>query len=129
LQNKSKEVTEVNQAIHNDFCFCEPKKLKFSTKNLNHVGVGVNSKYYYIQVEAEEKDVQKSCSYLTEQMSWIFYKSDHHILDIRGSVHHSIIHIANPTRYNSVSKFISYLYEAQHVLGDTPPIIRSLKLH
>jgi len=25
--------------------------------------------------------------------------------------------------------FISYLYEAQHVLGDTPPIIRSLKLH
>jgi len=25
--------------------------------------------------------------------------------------------------------FISYLYEAQHVLGDTPPIIRTLKLH
>jgi hypothetical protein len=24
---------------------------------------------------------------------------------------------------------ISYLYEAQHVLGDTPPIIKSLKLH
>jgi hypothetical protein len=24
---------------------------------------------------------------------------------------------------------ILYLYEAQHVLGDTPPIIRSLKLH
>jgi len=24
---------------------------------------------------------------------------------------------------------ISYLYEAQHVPGDTPPIIRSLKLH
>jgi hypothetical protein len=24
---------------------------------------------------------------------------------------------------------ISYLYEAQHVAGDTPPIIRSLKLH
>jgi hypothetical protein len=23
---------------------------------------------------------------------------------------------------------IPYLYEAQHVLGDTPPIIRSLKL-
>jgi hypothetical protein len=36
----------------------------------------------------------------------------------------------NPTRCNSVSKFIiPYLYEAQHVLGDTPPIIRSLKLH
>jgi len=25
--------------------------------------------------------------------------------------------------------FISYLHEAQRVLGDTPPIIRSLKLH
>jgi hypothetical protein len=25
--------------------------------------------------------------------------------------------------------FISYLYEAQHVSDDTPPIIRSLKLH
>jgi len=36
----------------------------------------------------------------------------------------------NPTRYNSISNFIVlYLYEAQHVLGDTPPIIRSLKLH
>ena len=36
----------------------------------------------------------------------------------------------NPTRYNRLSKFIiPYLYEAQHVSGDTPPIIRSLKLH
>jgi hypothetical protein len=36
----------------------------------------------------------------------------------------------NPTRCNRVSKFIiPYLYEAQHVSGDTPPIIRSLKLH
>ena len=26
-------------------------------------------------------------------------------LDVRGSVHHSIIHIKNPTRCNSVSKF------------------------
>jgi len=28
-----------------------------------------------------------------------------------------------------VSNFISYLYAAQHVSGDTPPNIRSLKLH
>jgi len=36
----------------------------------------------------------------------------------------------NPTRCNNVSKFIiPYLYEAQHVSGDTLPIIRSLKLH
>jgi len=25
--------------------------------------------------------------------------------------------------------FILYLYKAQHVSGDTPPIIRSLKVH
>ena len=36
----------------------------------------------------------------------------------------------NPTRCNNVSNFIiPYLYEAQHVSGDTPPIIRSLKMH
>jgi hypothetical protein len=36
----------------------------------------------------------------------------------------------NPTRYNILSTFIiPYLYEAQHVSGDTPPIIRSLKLY
>jgi hypothetical protein len=33
------------------------------------------------------------------------------LLDVRGSVHHSIIHIENPTRCNSVSKFFSYKYE------------------
>jgi hypothetical protein len=36
----------------------------------------------------------------------------------------------NPTNCNSVSKFIiPYLYETQHVSGNTPPIIRSLKLY
>ena len=36
----------------------------------------------------------------------------------------------DPTRCNNVSNFIiPYLYEAQHVLGDTPPITRNLKLH
>jgi len=33
----------------------------------------------------------------------------------------------NPTRYQNF--IIPYLHEAQHVSGDTPPIIRSLKLH
>jgi len=51
--------------------------------------------------------------------------------DACGSVHHGTICTAkSPTRCNSVSKFIiPYLYEAQYVSGDTPPIIRSLKLH
>jgi len=36
----------------------------------------------------------------------------------------------NPTICNNVSNFIiPYLYETQHVSGDTPSIIRSLKLH
>jgi hypothetical protein len=36
----------------------------------------------------------------------------------------------NPTRCRNVSNFIiPCLYEAQHVSGDTPPIIRSIKLH
>jgi hypothetical protein len=45
-------------------------------------------------------------------------------------VHHSTIHKENPTRCNNVSNFIiPYVYEAQHVSGDTLPIIRSLNLH
>jgi hypothetical protein len=36
-------------------------------------------------------------------------------LHVCGLVHHSIIHIENPTRCNIVSKLIiPYLYEAQH---------------
>jgi hypothetical protein len=52
-------------------------------------------------------------------------------LDVCGYVHHSIIHKEkfqqDATMYQNF--IIPYLYEAQHVLGDTPPIIRSLKLH
>jgi hypothetical protein len=50
-------------------------------------------------------------------------------LDVREFVHHSTTHTAkNPTRCNNVSEFINpYLYDAQHVSGDTPPIIWSLK--
>jgi hypothetical protein len=51
-------------------------------------------------------------------------------LDICGSVHHSTIHgkkiQQDATMYQN---FSPYLYEAQHVSGDTPPTIRSLKLH
>ena len=50
--------------------------------------------------------------------------------DVRESVHHSTIHKKfqqDATMYQNF--IIPYLYEAQHVSGDTPPIIRSLKLH
>jgi hypothetical protein len=50
-------------------------------------------------------------------------------LRVRVSVHHSITHTENPTEATVYQNFISYLYEAQHVSGDTPSIIRSLKLH
>ena len=54
------------------------------------------------------------------------------LLDVRGSVHHSTIFtVKNPTRCNSVIKILLFLIlnEAQHILGDIQPIIRSLKLH
>jgi hypothetical protein len=53
-------------------------------------------------------------------------------LDVRGSVHHAtILTLKNPTRCNSVIKILLFLIlnEAQHVSGDTPSNIRSLKLH
>jgi len=54
------------------------------------------------------------------------------ILDVLGSVHHvTILVVKTPKRCNCVSKFYYSLIlnEAQHVSDDTPPIIRSLKLH
>jgi len=52
-------------------------------------------------------------------------------LDVRGSVHHSTIHKEKSNKMQQCINIfiIPYLYEAQHVLGDSPPIIRSLKLH
>ena len=52
------------------------------------------------------------------------------LLDIRGSVHHSTIHKEKSNKMQVYQNFIiPYLYEAQHVSDDTPPIIGSLKLH
>jgi len=50
---------------------------------------------------------------------------------VRGSVHHSKIHKEKCNKMQQCIKIfiIPYLYKAQHVSGDTPPIIRSLKLH
>jgi hypothetical protein len=51
--------------------------------------------------------------------------------DVRGSVRHSTIRKEKSNKMQQYIKnfIIPYLYEAQHVLGNTLPIIRSLKLH
>ena len=63
---------------------------------------------------------------LTSQYYYCCYK-----LDVCGSVYHSTIHKEKSNKMQQCIKIfiIPYLYEAQHVSGDTPPIIRSLKLH
>jgi len=53
-------------------------------------------------------------------------------LDVRGSVPRSTIHEKKKIQQDArlyQNGIIPYLYEAQHVSGDTPLIIRSLKLH
>jgi len=52
-------------------------------------------------------------------------------LDVHGSVHHSTIHTEKSNKMQQCIKILLFLIlnEAQHVLCDTPPIIRSLKLH
>jgi hypothetical protein len=50
--------------------------------------------------------------------------------DVRGSMHHSRVHKEIQQDTTMYQHFIiPYLYEAQHVSGDKPPIIRSLKLY
>jgi len=45
-------------------------------------------------------------------------------------MHHSKIHTEKSNKMQQFTNFIiPYLYEAQYVSGDTPPIIRNLKLH
>ena len=50
--------------------------------------------------------------------------------DVRGSVHQNTNHKEKSNKMQQCIKIfiIPYLYEAQHVSDDTPPIIRSLKL-
>jgi len=52
-------------------------------------------------------------------------------LDVRGSVHHSTIRKEKSNKIQQCINIfiIPYLYEARHVSGDTPSIIRSLKPH
>ena len=59
-----------------------------------------------------------------------FMEDDFKELDVCGSVHHSTIHKEKSNKMHQCIKIfiIPYLYEAQHVSGDTPPIIRSLNM-
>jgi len=53
-------------------------------------------------------------------------------LDVRGSVHHSRVLTEKSNKMQQCITFsllFLILNEAQHVSDDTPPIIRSLKLH
>jgi hypothetical protein len=49
--------------------------------------------------------------------------------DVRGYVNQNNSQRKSNKMQQSIKIFVSYLYETQHVSGDTPPIIRSLKLH
>jgi hypothetical protein len=53
-----------------------------------------------------------------------------HRYDVCGSVHRSAILTEKPNKMQQHIKILLFLIiNAQHVLGDTPSIIRSLKLH
>jgi hypothetical protein len=70
--------------------------------------------------------------FLLPHMCYMFHPPRPQIdLHVRGSVHHSTIHKEKSNKMQQCIKIfiIPYLYEAQHVSGDTRPIIRSLKLH
>ena len=51
--------------------------------------------------------------------------------NVCGYVHHSTIRKEKSNKMQQCTKIfiIPYLYEAQNVSGDKPPIIRSLKMH
>jgi len=51
--------------------------------------------------------------------------------DVCGSLRYSTIRKKKPDKMQQCIKIfiIPHLYEAQHVSGDIPPIIRNLKLH
>jgi hypothetical protein len=51
------------------------------------------------------------------------------IKTIKNPTHKYITYIKIQQDATVYQNFISNLYETQHVSGDTPPIIRSLKLH
>ena len=78
-----------------------------------------NKKYYKIHNDLTEIILkQKRKKDITS-----FFK-----LDVCGSVHHSIIHIENPTRCHSLFKFSFHIYMKINMFsGHTPPTIRSHK--
>jgi len=66
--------------------------------------------YWYSYLDVKEKTLSASAGPWLRY--WLFRPTtSSSILDVLGSVHHSIIHIENPTRCNCVSKFyFIYIY-------------------
>jgi hypothetical protein len=67
----------------------------------------------------------------TVLVSNIHVKTTFRKFDVRGSVQNTTVQKEKCNKMQQCIKnlIISYLYESQHVSGETPPIIRSLKLH
>jgi len=120
-------------------CACENKKNEQHHPHSRHIlcenSVIISTRIINdVQTSQTFKLKFKCCLNDTSNHSLNFKSSFFHfVLDTiqRGIPNNYGVFIQrNPTRYNSVSKFIiPYLYKAQHVSGDAPPIIRSLKLH
>jgi hypothetical protein len=87
----------------------------------------------YKNVFLQPEHVLSSMNYCCLTWFQLFVAHDEMFLkhDVHGSMHHSTIYKEKSNKIQQcIKKFIiPYLYEAQHVSGDTPPIIRSLKLH
>jgi hypothetical protein len=92
-----KVLTTVLQRIHVfcDTCTCSLVRTRHSNRSwcLN------------LQNKAIHKDPTLKMKALKSLILSATNLITHDVLDVCGSVHHSIIHIKNPTRCNSVSKF------------------------
>jgi len=95
--DKFKVLTAVLLRIHVfcDACTCSLVRTRHSKRSWCH----------NLQNQAIHKDPTLKMQTLKSFILSATNPITHDVLDVRGSVHHSIIHIKNPTRCNSVSKF------------------------
>jgi hypothetical protein len=101
---------------------------------LNICFVVMNMDQYKVNLDIHGKDTRhQTPSYLSLYPRGTYYKGSKisNSFDVHGSVHHSTIRTEKFNKMQQCIKIfiIPCLHEAQHVLSDTSPIIRSLKLH